>query len=105
MAAPVQTLALGVQDSFAVRAVAKLSPNTRVRGTTDFVGTALDVVTFPGPPLTISLVGQWIVPNTRCFANFLPTINQPSAGLATTITAGITVPMIVVQPDTRIFTT
>jgi hypothetical protein len=101
MAGPIEALALGIQDSFAVRATAKLSPNLRVTTTTGPVGTVLDIVQFPGP----NVIGNWVVPNQRTLVNGLPTIGASSTGMAymPSITGLVpTGPMLVVQGDARV---
>ena len=103
MAGQVQTIPLGVQDSAGVRSVGKISPNTRVKASTGFVGTVADTILFPGPP-TSSVTGQWVVPNQRCLVNGIPTISVSSVGIAfaATVPPGSTGPMVVVQPDPRV---
>ena len=66
----------------------------------DYIGTVSDVVTFPGP----STFGNWVVPNTRVFASGLATVGASSVGQAYVPSAsGLTpIPMLVVQPDTRV---
>lgn len=102
MPGPVEALAAGIQDSLGTRAVAKVSPNLRAKTATGFIGTLADVVTFPGPT---SVVGFWIVANTRTLAAGVPTIGAASTGMA--FGAPVpppppTGPMTVVQPDARV---
>lgn len=94
----------GVQDSTGVRGVGKISPNMRVKTTTGFVGTVADTILFPGPPFTLSVTGQWVVPNQRCLVHGTPTISVSSVGIAiaATVPPGSTGPMVVVQPDSRV---
>ena len=101
MPGPVQTLAAGIVDPISIPAVAKISPNTRVRTATGFIGTIGDTVTFPGLPVTLSLTGQWLVPNARTLAAGLPTISASATGLAVT-PLGPWAPIVVVAPDTRV---
>ena len=104
MAGPVQTIPAGVQDSAKVRGVGKISPNTRVKTATGFVGTVADTILFPGPPSTLSVTGRWVLPNQRCLVNGTPTISESSKGIAfaATVPPGSTGPMEVVQPDPRV---
>ena len=102
MPGPVEALAAGIQDSLGFRAVAKVSPNVRAKTATGFIGTLADVVTFPGPT---SVVGFWIVANTRTLAAGIPTIGASSTGMAFSPPVPPptpTGPMTVVQPDTRV---
>jgi len=78
MAGPLEALAAGIQDPAGIRAVAKVSTNTRVLTTTGPVGTVLDIVQFPGP----SVIGNWLVPNQRTLINGLPTVGASSVGVA-----------------------
>ena len=102
MPGPVEALAAGIQDGPGTRAVAKVSPNVRAKTATGFIGTLADVVTFPGPT---SVVGFWIVANTRTLAAGIPTIGASSTGMAFSPPVPPptpTGPMTVVQPDTRV---
>jgi hypothetical protein len=102
MAGNVQTLAFGVSDVAQVPAVTKISPNTRVSATTGTLGTVADVLQFPGvvPPFTV--VGNWISPNTRCFAGGLPTISVSSVGNCFNAIGIPTGPMLVKIADPRV---
>src|SRR5690348_17080842 len=102
MAGNVQTIAAGVSDAAQVPATLKISPNQRASATTGTLGTVADVLQFPGvvPPFTV--VGNWIVPNTRCFAGGLPTISVSSVGNSFNAIGVPTGPMIVKLPDSRV---
>jgi hypothetical protein len=102
MAGNVQTLAVGVSDAAQVPAISKISPNQRVSAATGTLGTVADVVNFAGavPPFTV--VGNWISPNTRCFAGGLPTISVSSVGTCFNVIGIPTGPMLVKIPDTRV---
>jgi hypothetical protein len=99
MAGPVQALTQGIQDGTAVPAASRVTLNTRVQTTTGFVGLLGDVVAFPGP----STVGSWVMPNQRVLVNGVPTIGSASTGLAIVpALVPVTVPMLVVQGDSRV---
>jgi hypothetical protein len=102
LAGNVQTIAAGVSDAAQVPAVLKISPNQRVSAATGTLGTVADVLQFPGtvPPFTV--VGNWISPNTRCFAGGLPTISLSSVGNCFNAVGVPTGPMIVKLPDSRV---
>ncbi len=102
MAGNVQTLASGVSDAAQVPAVVKISPNVRVSATTGTLGTVADILQFPGavPPFTV--VGNWLSPNTRCFAGGLPTISVSSIGNCFNAVGVPTGPMTVKLPDSRV---
>jgi len=98
----VQTLAPGVSDAIGVPAVSKISPNTRVSATTGTLGTVADVLQFPGivPPLTV--VGNWVSPNTRVLIAGLPSISQSAVGVCFNVVGIPTGPMRVVITDPRV---
>lgn len=104
MAGNVQTLAPGVSDVAQVPAVTKISPNLRASATTGTLGTVGDVLLFPGavPPFTV--IGNWLSPNTRCFAAGLPTISVSSVGNCFNAIGIPTGPMLVKIPDPRVST-
>lgn len=70
----------GIQSA-AGPAIAVVTANTRVKGATGRVGTALDVVMFPNTPYVTSIFGLWIVPNTRVVVSGVPTVGATSQGL------------------------
>lgn len=99
----------GVQDPAGARALAVLGPNTRVRGAQGFAGTAVDALIFPGP---LSVLGKWIVPNTRVEIGGVRTVGATSQGIAYALITGLgppflspNGPMVVSTPDTRITNT
>lgn len=98
MAGNLQTISLGVQDSLGVPAPSKISANTRVKGTLDFIGTVADTVVFSSPT---SVTGQWTIPDQRTMVNFIPTISQSSTGISINPVIGTIGPMLVVQPDAK----
>ena len=102
MAGPIQTTPLGVQDSAGIRAVSQISPNTRVKTATGFVGTVADTVVFSGLPPTLSVTGRWTTPNQRCRVQGMATISVSSIGITTAAPPASPGPMAVVQPDTRV---
>jgi hypothetical protein len=79
--------------------VSMTGSNTKVKGLTGPLGTALDVLSFSNGG-----VGQWTVPNqkTRTLGVFI--VSQSSQGMATVPTPGgpVTVPVLVVTGDARI---
>jgi hypothetical protein len=87
-----------------MRAVGKLSPNTRVKTATGFVGTVADTVLFSGLPPTLSVTGRWTTLNQRCLVQGVASISVSSIGITTPAAAppGSPGPMTVVQPDTRV---
>lgn len=105
MAGFVSTLPLGVQDPMASRSLVKVSPNLRAKASTGTLGTVADVHTFPFLVSTLFLQGQWLVPDTRCFASGVPTVSQSSVGQAYLVGIVPLPPMITVQPDPRVKTT
>jgi hypothetical protein len=102
MAGNVQTLASGVSDAAQVPAVVKISPNQRVSAASGTLGTAADILQFPGaaPPFTV--IGNWVSPNTRCTAGGLPTISASSIGTCFSAVPAPTGPMLVKLPDSRV---
>lgn len=98
----------GISDPTNVRAVAVIGPNTRVKGAKGKVGTALDVVIFPGAFYPDSMLGLWIVPNTRVAVGGVPTVGATSQGLAFSVAyfpGPITIavgPMSVPTPDPKL---
>ena len=93
----------GVQDPVGLRALAAISPNTRVRGSNGTIATQADVVMFPGVTPT-SVTCMWTVPNARVSISGVRVITATSQGLAlTTAPAVPTVgPTIVSISDLRI---
>ena len=59
-------------------ATSVVSSNTRVKTASGYVGTVADVVNFPGTPI----IGNWIVPASRCSISSIPVINASSTGMA-----------------------
>ncbi|MEE8523603.1 MAG: hypothetical protein V3T72_06695 [Thermoanaerobaculia bacterium] len=102
MAGFVSTLAPGIQDPIGSRAVVKISPNLRARASTGFLGTVADVPMFPFPAASFFLQGQWLIPDTRCFAGGIPTVSQTSIGQAYLLGSIPLPPMLTVQPDPRV---
>jgi hypothetical protein len=103
MPGPVVTTPLGLQDVAGHRAVAVVSPNTRVRGQLGFVATVADQLLFAGPP---SVSGRWLVGNTRTFVGGVATISASAAGITVSAAPPSTVgPILIVQPDGRIRST
>ena len=102
MAGNVQTFAAGVADAAQVPAQSRISPNQRVRAATGTLGTVADVLLFPGLPATPTVVGNWILPDTRTFATGLPTISRSSTGTAFSGLGTPTGTMIVRLGDFRV---
>lgn len=98
----VQTIAAGVSDVAGVPAVTKISPNVRVSATTGTLGTVADVLLFPGavPPLTV--IGNWVSPNTRVLVGGLPSISMSALGTCFNVVSVPTGPMRVVISDPRV---
>jgi hypothetical protein len=103
MPGPVVTIPpFGVSDAFNQRVVGVITTNTRVKGSTGMVGTALDQLLFGGAP---SVYGLWTVPNTRVAVGGVPTVGRSSQGLALMPTATgpvVTGPLLVSQGDRKI---
>jgi hypothetical protein len=102
MAGNVQTLAPGISDGAQVPAATTISPNQRVSTTTGTIGTVADVVQFSGAPPSLTVVGNWISPNTRTLATGLPTIALCSVGACFNAVGAPTGPMIVKIGDSRV---
>ena len=102
MAGNVQTLAPGVQDAGQLPATVKISPNQRVSTPTGTIGTVADVLQFPGTPPTLTVVGNWISPNTRVLATGVPTISASSIGNSFNAVGAPTGPMIAKLTDSRV---
>jgi hypothetical protein len=95
MANPSQTLAAGVQASTA--GASAVGPNQRAKSSAGALGTAPEQVLFSPP----SVVGVWVVPDTRTRAAGMPTISSASIGQATQVNGSV-VPMSVTQGDSRV---
>jgi hypothetical protein len=107
MAGPVSTTPFGIQDVLVTRAVAVIGPNTRVKGTQGLMGTAVDQLIFGGAYPT-TLIGKWLVPNTRVQISGVPTVGVSSVGMGYVLVNGAllpTGPLFVSQPDTKISNT
>lgn len=102
MAGNVNTLAPGAQDATQVPAVAKVSPNVRVMATTGPLSTVADVLTFPGAPPAFTVIGNWLVPNTRVLVGGIPTIGQTSVGNSFSAVGAPTGPVTVKITDPRV---
>lgn len=101
MTTGVQALAQGVTDGIAVPALVKVGPNLRAITTTAPVGVLGDIVTFPGPPATPTLLGTWTMGSTRVTAAGAPVITQTAQSTTTTV-GGPGGPMVVLLPDIRV---
>lgn len=104
MAGFVSTQFVGIQDPLGARAVARVSANLRVRASSGFVGTLADAPIFPLAAGSLFLQGQWLVPDTRCLAQGVPTVSQSSVGQAYLLGLVPLPGMITVQPDPRVRT-
>ena len=97
MAAGFQCNIIGLTDSLSLPASSAVSPNLRVKTTLGPVATLADVITFSGT----SVVGNWVVPALRCMVGHIPAINATSQGIAYSVLAVPTGPLIITTPDTR----
>lgn len=108
MPGPVSTTPpFGVQDILTARAVAVIGPNTRVKGAQGLMGTAVDQLIFPGA-FPASMIGKWLVPNTRVQIGGVPTVGVSSLGMSYTFFMGMPFqlgPLYVSQPDTKVHNT
>lgn len=108
MPGPVSTTPFGIQDVLLTRAVAVIGPNTRVKGAQGLMGTAVDQIIFGGTFYPTTLIGKWLVPNTRVQIGGVPTVGVSSLGMSYTLVNGAllaTGPLFVSQPDTKIHNT
>ncbi|MEM9140510.1 MAG: hypothetical protein AAGB15_11845 [Pseudomonadota bacterium] len=101
MASGVQSLAQGISDGLGVPAVAKIGPNLRALTATAPVGVVGDIVAFPGPPATPTLLGTWTFGSTRVTATGAPVVTQTAQSTTVTI-GGAGGPMVVLMPDVRV---
>jgi hypothetical protein len=102
MAGNVNTLAPGAQDATQSPAAAKISPNVRALAATGPISTVADVLVFPGAPPAFTVVGNWLVPNTRVLVGGIPTIGQTSVGNAFSAVGVPTGPVTVKITDPRV---
>ena len=98
----VHTLAPGAQDGTQIPATAKISPNQRVLTGTGPISTIADVLQFPGAPPAFTVVGNWLVPNTRVLASGLATIGLSSTGNSFSAVGVPTGPVTVKITDPRV---
>ena len=89
-----------------MRAVVVVSPNSRVKSATGFVGTVADQPMFPVPPGP-SVVGLWLAPDGRTLVGGIPSISSSSTGITISGSTppSIIGPMTVVQGDARVRST
>jgi hypothetical protein len=77
--------------------VTMVGPNTRVRGTLGFFGTAADALAFAG-----GITGQWVAPCVRVRANGAFLVAEGSIGLSQSGTIALPIPVTVVTGDPRV---
>ena len=100
MASGFQCNTAGLGDATGVPATSAVSPNTRVKATLGVLATAADIVQFSG----ITIMGNWVVPATRCQIGGIPAITTTSSSITTiTTVSGPTPsgPMQMMTPDQR----
>jgi hypothetical protein len=100
MAGKISTFASGVQSHEGVRAVTRISTNSRSRTARGYVGLVTEVVLFPGPT-GVGAIGMWFMPNQRVRINNIPIIDKNSVGISTSLLNGTTGTMIVVEAEDR----
>ncbi len=100
MASGFQCNTMGLGDATGVPATSVVSPNTRVKATLGALATAADIVQFSGT----TILGNWVVPATRCTVGGIPAITATSSSITTILVAGVPTPsgpMQMMTPDQR----
>jgi hypothetical protein len=100
MASGFQCNTAGLTDAMGIPATAVVSPNVRVKATLGALATVADIVQFSGP----TIMGNWLVPATRCQVGGIPAICATSSSITYVLVLGVPTPsgpMQLMTPDQR----